>query len=235
MKKVFIVVLMLFISSCLFFVNAWSMQILPSEWTFWKWCVFWVDVNIDTEGKDIAAFDLILESSMSFYEFVPSNFLFPYYLPPKVKWNIVHIVWFTADSNNWINWSWSIWKIYFKSNPWDMDWSIRIYFAWEWDTRDSNLSVPWWVDSLSSVKDSYFVFNDEWECLDEHSIVWWLSWVSLDEVMNKIDSDYNKKKNIAFWEKLWVFIASLLILILILAYMYKKWYLKNNKVKISNS
>lgn len=237
MKKV-ILLSALFIFSIWFFVEAWSIEFSPWEWSFGQWCIFGIDVNIDTQGADIAAFDLVVESSMSFHDFIPSE-IFPYYLPPVIKWNIVHLVWFATDPNNWINTNWSIWKMYFKSNPWDTDWSVRIYFVWEWDTRDSNLSIPWWIDTLTSVKDWYYTFTSDWECVDEHDVIWWYKDVSykswLDLVVNQINTDYKKSKMKIFWETSWVILISILILLLILWYLHRKWYLIKHKTKVSNN
>jgi hypothetical protein len=229
----------LFILSLWFFTYAGNISISPSEWNFWKWCIFGVDVNINTENAWLAAFDLVLESSMNFYDFVPTG-MFPYYLPPKVDWNLVHIVGFSTNPNNRINSNWSAWKIYFKSNPGDSDWSIRIYFVWTWDTRDSNLSMPGWVDTLTSVKDWYFTFTSDGECLDAHNIVWWIisyqSWFWLDPaVVNKINSDFKSSKMFVFLERMWVIWISIIILLLILRYLHKKWYLIKHKTKVSHS
>lgn len=237
MKKI-ILWSVLFALSLWFYTYAGTIELSPSEWNYGKWCIFWVDVKINTENADIAAFDLIMEGSTTFYDFVPSD-MFPYYFPPVVKWNVVHLVGFTTNPNRWINGSGSIWKVYFKSNPEDSDWSVKIYFAWKSDTTDSNLSIPWGVDTLSSVKDWYYTFTPDWECIDEHNIIWWYNWISyeswLNSTVNKINSDFQNSKMLIFWERLGVAAIFLILLILILWYLHKKWYLVRHKKKVSHS
>jgi len=228
----------LFIFSLWFVTYAGNIEFSPSEWSFGKWCVFGVDVNINTDGVDIAAFDLYMETSLKFSDFVPSK-MFPYYVPPITTWNLVHLIWFATDPNNRINGSWSIWKIYFKSNPGDSDGAIKIYFAGKWETIDSNLSIPWWVDILTSVKDWYYTFTSDWECLSENDIIWWYHWVSYESwlalLTDKISADYKKNRMIIFWERIWITWVSIIILLLLLWYLHKKWYLVRHKIKASHN
>jgi hypothetical protein len=63
----------------------------PATGDLAKGCLITADVMIDTDNQEISATDLIIESSLDFVDFVPSD-MFPYFLPPKTKSNITHII-----------------------------------------------------------------------------------------------------------------------------------------------
>jgi hypothetical protein len=65
------------------------------------------DIIVNTDNKDIAATDVMIESSLDFVDFVPSK-MFPYFFPPKVGNGAIHIVGFTIDPNQRVNGSGSI-------------------------------------------------------------------------------------------------------------------------------
>jgi hypothetical protein len=51
-----------------------------------------IDVYVDTNQQEVSAIDLVMETSLIYKDFVPTN-VFPYYLPPVVRSNgLVHIV-----------------------------------------------------------------------------------------------------------------------------------------------
>lgn len=68
-------------------------------------CLMAADVMIDTDGKAVAATDVVIQSSLEYLDFVPNkeSGLFPYFFPPKVKDNVVHIVGFIADPKYTVN------------------------------------------------------------------------------------------------------------------------------------
>ncbi|MEI8009542.1 MAG: hypothetical protein WCI00_09650 [bacterium] len=50
------------------------------------------DVVINTDGKPVAATDVVIETSLAYVDFVPSKKLFPNFFPPKIKNDAIHIV-----------------------------------------------------------------------------------------------------------------------------------------------
>jgi hypothetical protein len=70
----------------------------PASGSFGNDCVVPVKIMIDTFDKTISATDIVLESSMEFVDFVPSNAL-PYFLPPKIDGSVVHIVGFAVQED----------------------------------------------------------------------------------------------------------------------------------------
>jgi hypothetical protein len=62
---------------------------------------------VNAGDKEISATDIIIESSLAFVDFVPSK-MFPYFLPPKVSNNLLHLVGFTVDPKNRVTGSGSI-------------------------------------------------------------------------------------------------------------------------------
>jgi hypothetical protein len=62
-----------------------------------------IDVYVDTQGQEVSAMDLMMETSLSYKDFVPTT-IFPYYLPPVVRSNgLLHIVGFTVDPSERFN------------------------------------------------------------------------------------------------------------------------------------
>ena len=116
------------------FANAWDISLEPSHWKYSPWCMLWIDIVVDPKWQQISATDIVIESSMKFVKFEPTTLL-PYFFPPKIIDNIVHIVWFTSWPSQRTSEKWVIWKIFFKpQNKSDLDWSIKFYFKKKWDT-----------------------------------------------------------------------------------------------------
>ena len=168
MKIKILIIYLLSSISLISFTNASELLLKPSHWSFAPWCTIWDDIVLNPEGKQISATDIVVESSMEFIKFEPTQ-LFPYFFPPKVfkNTNIVHIVWFTIQPSQRVKEKWIIWKIYFKpKNQSDKDGSIKFYFKKTWDTTDSNLSIAWWVDTLEDVRNWFYTF--EWTDCDNY-------------------------------------------------------------------
>jgi len=237
--------LILFVFIMFAFVGSFSFSqniFFDVEWdkTFGYWCIVPIDVYVNTEWQEISAMDLVMETSLLYKDFVPTD-MFPYYLPPVIKSNgLIHIVWFTVDPSERIIGSWKIWTLYFDQKPDSFDWAVRLYFLSKWDTTDSNLSMAWWVDLLKNVGDINIVFSKDLpKCT--HDIVvltWWFAWSTykdwLDETIQKI---YDKYGKLSFWlffqNNIFFIIALFLIVVAVLAVLYHKkllYYFNKNTV-----
>lgn len=172
---------------------AGEITLSPATGSMGDGCRVAVDIIADTNGKTIAATDVIMQSSMEFVDFVPGD-AFPYFLPPKTGSNSVHIIWFVVDPSRWVSWKHSIWTAYFKKRSvWDRDWAIHLYFTKVWDTIDSNLSIAGWIDSLEKVSWAYYTFDDAIECSHESALIeGWIKDVPLDLALSKIVFDAPK-------------------------------------------
>ena len=236
----------------MWFVCAQSISFV-SQWgsIFWYDCTVPIDVYISTNWQEISAIDLVLESSMNYVDFVPSDFV-PYYLKPIVKENgLIHVVWFTVDPSERINWDWKMWTIYLKPKQWDIDGVVRLYFLWEWETSDTNLSIAWWVDVLKdvwqiSVKFSKdlpsCVIGSESVASDGYSQVekidWWFADLTYDEVLENTIKSIDKKhwSTSAFWQILrhsivWIILILILLIIILLLLRKEKSKWNKNVVK----
>ena len=162
MKK--IITLLLF--SCVFSVSmATEITFSPTSWEIANNCLVAVDIIANTDNQEIAASDVVIESSLAFVNFVPSETMFPYFLPPKVSDNLIHLVGFTVDPAHRAQGSWSIGTLYLQQrNATDTDGMIKLYFKKKWDTTDSNLSIAWGIDVLDTVWSAYFTFTASGAC-----------------------------------------------------------------------
>jgi len=253
MKK-FLCLIVSIIWMWIWFVGAQSISLEPQwNWVFWYDCMVPIDVYMDTNWYEISAIDLMIESSMEYKDFVPSD-LIPYFFKPIIRDNgLVHIVWFTVDPSERINWEWKIWTVYFLPNEWDSDWIVRLYFLWEWETTDTNLWIAWWIDVLKevwqasvrfltdlpscAVKNSDNISNDKIEAV-EVQITWWFETLTYEEVLdNTIKTIDVKYSSHSFWDcltgRMWVFVISILILLIIILLLLKKVKNKWNKNKMN--
>lgn len=233
-------------------VSAQSISFVP-QWgsIFWYNCIVPIDVYINTNWQEISAIDLVLESSMDYIDFVPSNFV-PYFLKPVVKANwLIHVVWFTVDPSERVNWEWKMWTIYLKPRQWDIDWIVRLYFLWEWETSDTNLSVAWWVDVLKDVWQVSVTFSKDLpSCFDEakndnysdsnkveSKIDWWFAGLTYDEVLKSTMKTIDKKHWTASFglvlchNILWIILILILLIIILLLLKRKKDKWNKNVVK----
>lgn len=223
MKKVF--ALLGFI--CMFSIAAWrEITFFPATGEMTQWCLVATDIVIDTENIDVAATDIVIESSLDFVDFVPSD-MFPYFLPPKVMSWLVHIVWFTLDNNNRVNGKWSIGTLYMKQkNPTDKNGSVKLYFKKKWDTIDSNLSIAGGIDVLDTVWSAYYTFVNSGACLhgSAEDIAWWIANKTLDQMLAPLKWK-QRIQHIFTWTSLLEFSGLLLILILLFVYYKttKQW------------
>ncbi|HCB51163.1 TPA: hypothetical protein DEP21_01070 [Patescibacteria group bacterium] len=135
-----------------------------------KGCIVSVDIVMDAQGKQVSTTDIVMESSMTYVDFVPNKSLFPYYFPPVVRSNgLIHIVGFTALPEQVIIGSGTIGTLYFKASDTDPDASIRLYFLGSGNTTDTNLSFGG-VDQLQKVNQAYFVM-DQSPCTHEAAVI----------------------------------------------------------------
>lgn len=251
MKKfLYIVVSIIWVS--IWFVWAQSISFEPQwNWAFWYGCKVPIDVFINTNWQEISAIDLIMESSMDYVDFVPSDFV-PYFLKPIVKENgLIHIVWFTVDPSERVNWVWKIWTIYFAQKQWDIDWIVRLYFLWEWDTSDTNLSIAWWVDVLRNVWQASVSFSKDLpSCITgngniisnesvqaQDKIDGWFADLTYDEVLESTMKTIGKNYGVLSFSQillhnlLWIFLIFILLIILILLLKRKKDKWNKNVIK----
>ncbi len=213
--------------SCLFSISmATEISFSPEKWEVANNCLVALDIMIDTDNKEIAASDIVIESSLDFVDFVPSK-LFPYFLPPKVSNNLIHLVWFTVDPKNRVQGSWSIGTLYMQQkNTSDADGTLKLYFKKKWDTTDSNLSIAWWIDILDSVGSAYFTFTENWACAHAvgESLNGGIADKSVKMLLAKLDRQQLFQK--IFNRKVISLFAGLLIIITLLFIYYKgtkKW------------
>lgn len=152
--------------TCLFSVSmATEITFSPASGEIANNCLVAVNIMANTDNQEIAATDVVIESSLAFVDFVPSETMFPYFLPPKVSDNSVHLVGFTVDPAHRAQWSGSIGTLYMQQrNTADTDGMIKLYFKKKWDTTDSNLSIAWGVDALDTVWSAYFTFSASGAC-----------------------------------------------------------------------
>lgn len=260
MKK-FLCLIVSIIWMWIWFVGAQSISLEPQwNWVFWYDCVVPIDVYIDTKWQDVAAVDLVMESSMDYVDFVKSDFV-PYFFKPIVKENgLIHVVWFTVEQSETIKWFWKMWTIYLLPQKWDTNWILRLYFLWEWETSDTNLSIEWWIDILKSVWEANVIFSKDlpscnikksvddldWnnENLDEQivwwvdiQITWWFANLTYDEVLENTIKEIDKK----YWSTsflqilrdniIWIFVIFILLIIILL--LLKKRQNKWNKNKMN--
>lgn len=217
MKKILGIVALMMI---LWVSTATEIRFYPDVWRLGKWCVLATNIVVDAQDKEIAATDIIIESSMEFVDFVPSK-LFPYFLPPKVRGNIIHLVGFTVDKENRMAGSWSIWILYMKPKDTSTtDGNLNLYFTKTWDTTDSNLSVAWWVDVLNRVRNAHYSFGDKNICAhNAANIGWWIVDMTLKDMTKKVNRDHWSRQ-LLLWKTLIVF--SGLLIVFIFLFMYHK-------------
>lgn len=199
--------------------TAAEIRFSPDVWTIGNGCIVATDIIVDTNGQEIAATDIIIESSMEFVDFVPSQRL-PYFLPPKIHDTTIHLVGFSIDPEHRMKDSWSIGTLYMKQkNNTDDNGSIKVYFTTKWDTIDSNLSVAWGVDILDTVGSAYYTFDDKDVCAHGSAIDWWIADMTLNTVTERIKHDQWMQK--LFSRKTLVTFSGILILLTIL-FIYRK-------------
>lgn len=219
MKKI----IALFTLTCLFSVSmATEITFSPEKGEVANNCLVALDVMINTDNKEIAASDIVIESSLDFVDFVPSN-LFPYFLPPKVSNNLIHLVWFTVDPKNRVQGSWRIGTLYMQQkNSADADGMLKLYFKKKWDTTDSNLSIAGGIDILDSVGSAYFTFTEKWACAHAvgESVNGGIADKSVNMLLAKLDRQQLFQK--IFSRKVISVFAWLLIIITILFIYYKR-------------
>ncbi len=193
-----------------------------------KWCLLPVDIFIDAKGNNVAATDVVIESSLAYVDFVPSKKVFPYFFPPKIKNNAIHIVWFIDNPNTPVTGSGIIGRIFLKQqNPTDTDGVIRLYFAGTGKTYDSNLSILWWVDVLDTLGSGYYRFVDSWSCEypANSTIAGWFAHMSPEQALNATINDIHHKQLIdkLLSRKTIVSFFGILVLATILFIYFKKW------------
>jgi len=201
--------------------TATEIRFFPDTGEIGKWCLVAVDIVIDAEDKKIAATDVVIESSLAFVDFVPSK-LFPYFLPPKIKGNTVHLVGFNTDPKNRMTWTGSLGKIYLQQkNSTDVDGKVSLYFTNVWSTTDTNLSIAWGIDVLNTVGKAYYRFVDGWLCAhtSPDSIPWGIAKTKLKTLLAKIDRDQIFKK--IFNQNMLLVYTGILLLLMILFFYYQ--------------
>jgi len=207
--------------------TATEIRLSPDNGDIQKWCLVTADIFIDTENNKVAATDVVLQSSLEYIDFVPTKNLFPYFFPPKVKNNAVHIVWFIADPKNTITGSGIIGKLFFRQKTGDVDGVIKMFFAGKWQTQDSNLSILWWIDVLDTVGSWYYRFLDDAPCQypADYVIEGWFSHMSAEDMLNQTIKQIRMKewlKNLFSRKTLIEFSWLLIIIAAVFIYLKKR-------------
>jgi len=223
MKKILgIVTLIMIFGVC----TATEIRFSPDVWNIGKGCLVAADIIIDTDDKEISATDIIIESSLEFVDFVPTN-MFPYFLPPKVSDGLTHLVGFTVDPQYRVKGKASIGTIYMQQKWYnENNGAMKLYFKKKWDTTDSNLSVAGGIDILDTVWSAYYTFTASGACIHNagEEIVWWIAKKSLRQMLAKLN--HNQWIQDTFSRKTLVSFTGLLIIITLLFLYYrisKQW------------
>ncbi|EKD24980.1 MAG: hypothetical protein ACD_80C00142G0022 [uncultured bacterium (gcode 4)] len=203
----------------------------PADWNIQNWCLVATDIIVDTSNNNIAATDIVIESSLEYVDFVPSKNIFPYFFSPQTGENTIHIIWFVSDPQNTVKWSGSVGRIFFRQkHPTDTDGAIKLYFAWKGETYDTNLSILWGIDVLEKVSNWYYRFDAVWSCeySGGYGIVWWFSHTSPEESLNTTIKAIQQQQWInrfLSWKMLILYSFLLIILIIIFIYITqrKEW------------
>ena len=74
MKKIILLAVLAMMMST---AAATEISFAPDHWDIQKWCLIATDVVINTDGKPVAATDVVIETSLAYVDFVPSKKLFP--------------------------------------------------------------------------------------------------------------------------------------------------------------
>lgn len=188
MRKIVCIVVLL----CVLFAGAASASTLsffPEKASFWKWCDIQVAIMVNSD-ENIVATDLLIETSLSYKDFIPDTF-FPYFFAPKITDNgLIHIVGFSTYHS--VSGKGRLWTLVLRSNGTDSDGVIRLYFVGKWKelTFDTNLSAAGGTDTLSSVWNAYYTFTT-WTCAPELS--WGFGNTAYDDglqaLIHQIDQD----------------------------------------------
>lgn len=229
-KKILILLLVGFISLGSFSFSQNISFSVEGDGTFGNGCTVPIDVYVDTQGEEISAVDLMMETSLLYKDFVPTT-IFPYFLPPVTRSNgLLHIVGFTVDPSERVIWSGKIGTIYFEQKEWFLDWTVRLYFLAEGNTTDSNLSKVGWVDALKQVGDAQVKFSSDMPAC-EHSAAAVVSGgfagMSYQDSLNStIQKIYEKYSKISFWmflqNNIFFVLAFFLLILVILVLAYRK-------------
>ncbi|MFA7298570.1 MAG: hypothetical protein WC010_02890 [Candidatus Absconditabacterales bacterium] len=225
MKKIILIgifVMMIGIST------ATEIKFSPDNGDIQKGCLIATDIFIDTEDNKIAATDIVIESSLEYLDFVPSKNLFPYFFPPKTGDNIIHIIGFISDPKNTITGSGSIGKIFFrKKSSTDTDGSIKLFFAGQGETYDSNLSILGGIDVLQNVGSGYYNFTDNGPCQypADYEIVGGFSHMSAEDALNETIKTIKRQQfmeKLLSWQTLIGFAGLLIIVTILFIYIKKR-------------
>lgn len=225
MKKIVVIGILMFMVGV---STAAEISFSPGTWDIQNWCLVATDIIIDTSDNNIAATDIVIESSLEYVDFVPSKNLFPYFFSPQTDGNTIHIIWFVSDPQNTVKWSGSVGRIFFRQKKAaNTDGAIKLYFAGEGKTYDSNLSILWGVDVLQKVTDWYYHFGAVWSCEypGGYQIVWWFAHTSAEESLNTTIKEIQKQQWInrfLSWKMLILYSFLLIILIILFIHITQK-------------
>lgn len=202
---------------------------VEGDWNFGYGCPVAIDVYADTQGEEISAMDLMMETSLMYKDFVPTQ-MFPYFLPPVVRSNwLLHVVGFTVAPTERVIWSGKIGTLYFDQKEWFQDGTVRLYFLGEWNTTDSNLSKVWWIDALKTVGEAHVKFSTTLPACEYAAAVisGGFAWMSYQDSLNStLQKIYDKYGKISFWtflqNNIFFVIALFLLIVVILVLIYRK-------------
>ena len=211
--------------------TATEIRFSPDVWDIQKWCLVAADVFVEMGNNQVAATDIVIESSLEYMDFVPNKNLFPYFFPPQTWENTVHIIGFISNPKNTISWSGIVGRIFFKQKlSTDTDGSIKLYFAGQGKTYDTNLSILWGIDVLQNVGSGYYQFVDDWPCEypANYEIVWGFAHMSAQDALNKTIRSIQRQqwlKQLLTWKTLIAFAWLLIIITILFIYVKsrKQW------------
>lgn len=237
-KRLFI--LIVWILAVLWVSNAQTLTLL-TDWNekFWYWCIIPIDIYADAGWQSVDSLSLIINSKLTFFDFVPSTWFVWHFLKPASVWQSVFLKWF-ASIWSISTWVWKIWTIYYMNQLWDTSADVYFSFSWQWIKWDSDLYNRW-VDVLKSVATAVVYLDENISCNEENNMVitWWMVNIDNDEHISQILDDLNEEynslhgSNLSFMRILYNnWIISLIVLILIVFILIMFFKRKKSKVLI---
>lgn len=211
--------------------TATEIRFSPDSWDIKKWCLVATDIVVNTDNAAVAATDIVIETSLEYVDFVPTKNLFPYFFPPKIKGDTIHIVGFIANPKNIVTGSGVVGRLFLKQKSLtDSDAVIKLFFAGQGKTYDSNLSILWWIDVLQNVGSWYYHLLDTASCEypSDYNIVGWFAHMSAQLALNDIIKQISRQELLAKLFTWKTFVSfTWLLLIIVISFIYikkqKRW------------
>lgn len=199
------------------------LSLSPSEWDIPENCIQSFMINLSLyDWEEAFATDLILDSNMEFVYFEKWD-LFKYALPPKTWWNNTYLALLNSYDSP-IYYGGIVWTVYYNTTNVE-DPYINFVFDWEWETRDTNVSVEW-RDILNGVRSGKYTISENMNCENIPAFSWEVH--DIDDFIKDYESDHRSERFLFFLTRnrryiLWVAWLLIIILLLVSYKIQKKW------------